>query len=65
MEAATAADAGDIPLYKVAASPRQIGQVRLDCNCLKLLVKQILLVYSNVRGGGNCEAISDGAGVSL
>jgi hypothetical protein len=21
--------------------------------------------YSNVRGGGNCEAISDGAGVSL
>jgi hypothetical protein len=23
------------------------------------------LLYSNVRGGGNCEAISDGAGVSL
>jgi hypothetical protein len=23
------------------------------------------LSYSNVRGGGNCEAISDGAGVSL
>jgi hypothetical protein len=21
--------------------------------------------YSNVRGGGNCEAISDGVGVSL
>jgi hypothetical protein len=23
------------------------------------------LYFSNVRGGGNCEAISDGAGVSL
>jgi hypothetical protein len=24
-----------------------------------------IFFYSNVRGGGNCEAISDGAGVSL
>jgi hypothetical protein len=24
-----------------------------------------LQIYSNVSGGGNCEAISDGAGVSL
>jgi hypothetical protein len=26
---------------------------------------KVLNIYSNVRGGGNCEAISDGAGVSL
>jgi hypothetical protein len=25
----------------------------------------VIVIYSNVRGGGNCEAISDGAGVSL
>jgi hypothetical protein len=47
------ATAGALRLPSATATLAELGQVG------------VLQDYSNVSGGGNCEAISDGAGVSL